>query len=370
MEKPVERHLLSPKKIALFLLYGLIALCLFFTVLSFNDLPSILAQLQTVDPTYVLIGVGMLLCYMAMYPLSLCILTRARRCPISTKLTYSIAMTEFFFNGITPLATGGQPFQAHSYSRAKVKLSESTGLLLTNLIIYMVVTTAYSLLGLFFFDTLTADVDPVWIPIIIVGYALNFMMMVIMIALGASKGLCRWLLKVIRRVCTWRLFRPFASKADGVQTYFEQVQDAFSDLVRHKRACALAFLTKIASFAFFYGSTYFILLSLHIPVDPSHFFLVLCGTSFAITAVGFIPTPGASGGVEGSASQVFKSIILFVSAGTLTVGDAPTVAAGVMLIWRLLSYYLVMAISLCFVIGNELYFARSKKHRTSQTSGH
>ncbi len=363
MNTSAQHHPLSPKKIALFLLYGLIAVCLFFTVLSFNDLPSILEQLQSVNMNYVLLGVGMLLMYMALYPLSLCILTRARKCRIPSSLTYTIAMTEFFFNGITPLATGGQPFQAHSFTRAKVKISESTGLLLTNLIIYMVVTTAYSLLGLIFFDTLTANVDPVWIPIIIVGYALNFLMMVVMIALGASKGLCRWLLRVIRFFCRFRLFRWATPKIDGVQTYFEQVQEAFSDLIRHKRACALALLTKIASFAFFYGSTYFVLLALNVPVDPSHAFLILCGTSFAITAVGFIPTPGASGGVEGSAAQVFRSIILFVGVGAITVGEAPLIANSVMLIWRLLSYYLVMAISLCFVIGNEIYFARHEKKR-------
>ena len=99
---------------------------------------------------------------------------------------------------------------------------------------------------------------------------------------------------------------------------------------------------------------------MNVNVDGSVFFLVLSGTSFAITAVGFIPTPGASGGVEGSAGQVFKSIIIFVM-GDFIISSAPAIANGVMLIWRLISYYFVMAISLLFYIGLTIYQSKQAK---------
>ena len=138
MENTQQKHPLNKKKIALFVIYAVVALLLLVTVLSFNDLPAIIEELKSVDVKYVLLALACVLGYLALYPLSLCILTKARNCDIKMSTTYSIAMTEHFFNGITPLATGGQPFQAHSFSRAKVKISESTGLLLTNLIIYMI----------------------------------------------------------------------------------------------------------------------------------------------------------------------------------------------------------------------------------------
>ena len=88
--------------------------------------------------------------------------------------------------------------------------------------------------------------------------------------------------------------------------------------------------------------------------------MILSGTSFARTAVGFIPTPGASGGVEGSAGQVFKSIIIHI-VGASIVPVAASTANGVMLIWRLLSYYFVMLISLMFYIGLEFYFKKKAR---------
>ena len=355
-----EKHPISAKKVVIFVIYALVAICLLVTVLSFNDLPSIMNQLKSMNYAYVLLGVSMVLLYMALYPISLCLLTRARKCDIKMSTTYTIAMTEHFFNGITPLATGGQPFQAHSYTRAKVKISESTGLLLTNLLIYMMVTTGFSLTGLFFFNTLTENIDSWWIPIIIVGYSLNFLVLIVVFLLGTSVKVRALLMRLIRFFCKIPLLKRFESKADALQGYFENVQKSFKDLMHHKRTFVLALLFKILSFAFLYSSSFFILLAMGVPATISEWFMILSGTSFAITAVGFIPTPGASGGVEGSAGQVFKSIIISL-AGASVVPVASAMANGVMLVWRLLSYYLVMLISLIFYIILEIYFKKKAR---------
>ncbi len=355
-----EKHPISAKKIVIFIIYAVIAICLLLTVLSFNDLPSIMEQLKSVKLGYVVLGVAMVVLYMALHPISLCLLTKARKCDIKMSTTYSIAMTEHFFNGITPLATGGQPFQAHSYTRAKVKISESTGLLLTNLLIYMIVTTGFSLTGLFFFNTLTAYIDPWWIPIIIVGYSLNFMVLVVICFLGTSAKIRAWLMRCIRFFCRIPFLKRFESKTEGLQGYFENVQKSFKDLMRHKGTFVLALLSKTLSFAFLYSSSFFILLALDVDVSIGEWFMILSGTSFAITAVSFIPTPGASGGVEGSAGQVFKSIIISVMGATV-IPTAAAMANGVMLIWRLLSYYLVLLVSLLFYIGLEIYFKKKAK---------
>lgn len=354
-----NKHPLNAKKIVLFVVYSLVAICLLVTVLSFNDLPTIFEQLKTVDFKYIWLALLMVVAYLLTYPLSLCILTKSRGCDIKMSTTYNIAMTEHFFNGITPLATGGQPFQAHSYSRAKVKISESTSLLLINLLIYMAVTTAFSFTGLFFFKTLTIGVDKWWLPIIIVGYSLNFLVLVVVALLGNSKRVRALLTRFISFLCKFRIFKWLRPKKESIENYFEQVQMAFHDLTKKKGHLALAIITKVISFAFLYSSTFFILLAMHIPVHASEMFLTIAGTSFAITAVGFIPTPGASGGVEGSAGQVFKAIIIFVSGSTFATASA--VANGVMLIWRLLSYYFVMLISLLFYIALEIYFSKKEK---------
>lgn len=355
-----QKNPMNGKKIALFVFYGIVGALLLVTVLSFNDLPSIMEQLKTAKIEYILLAVLMVLIYLALYPLSLCILTKARKIDASLKTTYCIAMTEHFFNGITPLSTGGQPFQAYSFSKAKVKISESTGLLLTNLLIYMAVTTGFSLTGLFFTNILFDQIDVTWKVIIIIGYALNLVMFVSTLVLGLSKTVRGLLVKIVYFLCNFKIFRALRPKAESLKEYFENVQQAFKDLMSKKGYFFLALLTKIISFAFLYSASFFIFLSLNVNAGAEHLFLSIAGTSFAITAVGFIPTPGASGAAEGSSGKIFTSIIVFIT-GTTT--GAVATANGVMLVWRLLSYYMVMLISLCFYIGLEIGLTKSKKKR-------
>ncbi len=359
MENNTQKNPLNGKKIALFIVYAIVAVLLLFTVLSFNDLPGIIEQLKTVDYSYVFIAILMVVIYLALYPLSLCILAKARNIKASSKITYIVAMTEHFFNGITPWATGGQPFQAHSLSKAKVKLSESTGLLMANLVVYMVAANGLSLLGVFCLDTLVAAIDSWWLSIIVAGYVLNFSILTIMVVLGKSETVRGWVVRFVRYICKVKALNRFESKADALESFLAQVQEAFADLLHKKKHFALAVLSKILAHVFYYGAAFFIIMSFNIKVEPSHLFLIIIGTSFALTAIGFFPTPGASGGAEGCTGQIFKSIILHVTGGSSAIAVAAT-ANGVMLIWRLLSYYFIMLVSLFFYLGLQLYFAKRK----------
>lgn len=359
-----NKHPLNPRKIALFVLYALIAVCLFVTVLSFNDLPSILEQVKNMNTTYLSLAILMVILHLALFPVSLCVLTKARKVNIKLSTTYTIAMTEPFFNGITPLATGGQPFQAHCFSKAKVKLSESTGLVMTNLLMFMIATNGLALISLFYFDTLVEFIDKDWLPIIFIGYLLNFLLVAVTLVLALSNTARCWLIKFIHFLTKFKIFSALSSKEEQLTTYFEQVQESIHYIVHKKWHCIIALISKFASYICLYGSPYFILLAMDIPVAPQHFLLIMFGTSFAITAVGFIPTPGASGGVEGLAAQVYKSIIIF-AAGEMFLQNIAVTANGVMLVFRLLSYYVVMLVSLIFYIALEIYFKLKKKQELS-----
>lgn len=349
------------KQIGLFVLYGLITVCLLLTMLGFNDIGAIMEQLKKADPINILYAIGMLLTYMALYPLSLCVLTKAEGCKIGMKTTYSIAMTEHFFNGITPFATGGQPFQAYCFSKAKVKIADSTGLLLMNFLVFMLVTNSFALLSLIYFERFVTDTAMTVIAII--GFTMNFIVLACTVILGVSKTVRGWVMKLIGLLCKIKfLAKVIEPRLGGMNEYLTQVQTAFGKLMSKKLHFLLAILTKALSMAAYYATTFFILRALHINVSTDELFFIICGTSFAITMVVFLPTPGSSGGIEGSFAAVFGSII--VATGTTAVG---AVAHGGMLIWRLLTYYLVLFISLLFYIGLEFAFARAAKRSPHQT---
>jgi uncharacterized protein (TIRG00374 family) len=260
-------------------------------------------------------------------------------------------MTEHFFNGITPFATGGQPFQAYAYKKAGVRVSESTCLLLMNFMVFMIVTNGFALSSLFYFKRFVTD--GAMAAIAVVGFTMNFSVLGITVLLATSSHVRKWLSALLDFLCKFGwIARLLAPRVENLKEYFVNVQEAFSALVKKKLAFILALLTKILSMAAYYATTFFILRALWINVPLEEIFFVICGTSFAITMVVFLPTPGSSGGIE----FAFKSVF-----ATLAAGAAASVSYGGMLIWRLLSYYLVMLVSLMFYIILEIGFSHAKK---------
>ena len=63
----------------------------------------------------------------------------------------------------------------------------------------------------------------------------------------------------------------------------------------------------------YYAITFYVLRAFNIAVSYTDLFFVICGTSFAITACVFIPTPGGSGGIE----FAFTSIFVFIASGMI-----------------------------------------------------
>lgn len=338
------------RQIGKYILFGAITVFTLAIVLSLGDIGEIIDTVLGADAKYVSLAILSLVVYLVLYPLSLCILTRANKLSIAPTKTYGIAMTEHFFNGITPFATGGQPFQAYAFSRAGVSLADSTSILIMNFLVFMLVTNSFSLASLIYFNRFIKDGTVATIAV--VGFSINFLVLAFTFAIAASRRVRDLLERIVKMLSVWRPTEKFiAPKRESISLYFENVQNAFHSLIGNKPAFILSLFTKMISMAAYYATTFFILRALFVDVPLSELFFIISGTSFAITMVVFIPTPGSSGGVEFAFKSVFANIIT-----SYAVSDASTVSAGGMLLWRLLTYYLTMAVSLVFYIILEIKF--------------
>ena len=360
------------KKLALYLFYIALSVAILAAVLGMNDLEAIGEALSQINPVWLFAALGCVLGYLILYPISLCIISHAQNCKINAPTTYSIGMTEHFFNSITPMSTGGQPFQVYCFGRARVKAAESTCVLLMNFIVFMMVTNGFALCSLFFCHRFIfpPDAAPNWaiLGIGIFGFTCNFSVLVITFLVATNKRVCSLICKLLDLICT--LARPldrllqkilrkdqyiFPEKAESLKVYFAQVQEAFGLLMKRKKHFLLALIARALSMGSLYLATYFILWALGLEIPAADIFFIVCGTSFVITMVVFIPTPGASGGIEPAFAAVFSSIIANFAQ------DPEKIPHAAMLIWRLLTYYFVMGVSFLFYIGLEIYFAIKAK---------
>ncbi len=348
------------RKIGTYILFAAVTIFVIAVVLSLGDIGEVMDTIVTADYRYILAAVGALLVYLTIYPLSLCILTKSMGEKISFFKTYSIGMTEHFFNGITPFATGGQPFQVYAFKRERVTIASSTSLLLMNFFVFMLVTNSFAACSLIYFRRFVTD-GPMT-AIAIIGFSMNFIVLAFTLLIALSKTARRIASALIAKLAVWKLTRKLvAPRVNDIDEYFNNVQNAFRSLIKKGWIFLLALATKAVAMAAYYSVTFFILHALYVDVPGGELFYIISGTSFAITMVVFLPTPGSSGGIEFAFRSVFASIVAAYAIDM----SIDTVATGGMLIWRVLTYYLGMLISLGFYIAIEIAYQRRAKREMS-----
>lgn len=329
----------SFKKIFNMILIGLSITLFILIMIVFltSDLDEVFDALKNSNIKYFLIALLLMVVYTALYPLTGVILTKKVIKNFSFGKAYLISSTEHFFNGITPFSTGGQPFQAYAYARLGVKPAISTGVLMMNFIIHMIVTNLFAIISLFYYPIYAQNINSL-LPLIVIGFAMNFLVLIFIICLATSRKLRDLLVKLLISLSKIKFLTKFITekRIDGFKQYCVQTQQAFKELYKNPTTFLYCFVIRAITMAVYYSITFLLLKMFHIDVTFSQIFVIMCSTSFAITMCVFIPTPGSSGGIEFAFTSIFTA---------LAVGITPNVATSAMIVWRFLSYYLIMLIS-------------------------
>lgn len=325
-------------------------------IFSMNDINDIYDTLKNADGINILYAVGMLLLYFILWPLSLYTFTKLGKIKIKFIDVFLIGSTEHFFNGVTPFASGGQPFQAYAFKKKDVGYSESTGILLINYIIYQAVITVMFLIAFILnVDYLKSNVSNVY-GIMILGLVINILVLIIFIGIGCSKFVRNLFLKFIKLLAKIRfLTKTLEKRMLKIESYFNDYQEAFKYMSKNKLALLISTAIKVITMLVYYAIPFFVLRAVRVNVTYNDMFFIIAMTCFSICMTCWIPTPGASGGIELAFKTLFASIV----------GVTSTVAVSGMLVWRFITYYLLMLISLiAFIIFEALC---KKNNKTNDT---
>ena len=174
--------------------------------LSFGEIQKIgetLAQIATGNNwLWLLAAFGAVIVYFLLWPITLNLFARAAGSNASKTDGYLIGCSEHFYNGVTPFATGGQPFQIYSFTKRGTSASVATSAVLANFVTFMIATNLIAFVSLFFYPEITkglAALNIEWAKYVaIVGYTINFLVLLFMIALGTSKHLKNWIIAIIK----------------------------------------------------------------------------------------------------------------------------------------------------------------------------
>jgi len=338
-EEPVKSSLTDEKSVAkknyFFVVIILVILLIWF--FTQNDIDDAIQAVRDLNYYYFFLAILSIFLFMFFNSVSIDILLKKNNQRLSFFDSILIGNITHFYNGITPFAAGGQAFQMYYYRKFGVPSSVGTGALIMNFIIYQFCIVVFSLISIiFYFSTVSQNVSNFYI-FFIIGFALNALILTILFLLAYSKIARNVLMKIVFFFAKIEFIgRVVHKRKDRLETYLTDFQRYSKLLIKDFKLMIVTVLTQLFSLACYFVIPFLIFRALGVSLSASDLFFTMAMTSFAVVFMAFIPTPGAAGGAEFAFRQLFTIVI---------VSSAPVILAGTLL-WRVVSYYILMLLSL------------------------
>lgn len=325
------------------LLFAAITGLTLYAVFREQDFAQIAGALQKLTAPYLILAVFLALFFVCMEGAMIWYLLGAlgrRKSGLLRCISYSFI--GFFYSGITPSATGGQPMQLYYMNKDKNTLADSSVVLMTVAIIYKFVLAIIGILMLVFWFHPLQDYMKKYFGLFFLGLALNVILVVILLAVMFAPS---WMKQIIRKaeglLVKLRLFKPSNKRLTKIDTFIDGYQDAVQFLFQHKdkvgivilltflQRCSVFFLTAVIYKGFSQTGTPFL--------------TVMLLQAAVIIAVDMLPLPGAQGISELLYCRIFAGVFS-------TVNLMPS-----LYVTRGITFYFLLLISLLIVAGNSVY---------------
>ena len=208
--------------------------------------------------------------------------------PLSKMLKYTF--TEFFFSGITPGGSGGQPMEIYYMKKEGIPATSSTLALLIELCSYHIITIILGFIGLYLNHNLLIN-GFIWI--FIFGLTLKIITLVVMLICLFSKKTSKTLVNLLIKIL--KLFKY--SKIDEVTSNLKEALNIYSDgskLIKKNKTIFLGSLLIVTLMVItYYSITYFVYLSLGL--NTYSYTDIISIQALLLVTVSSIPLPGSVG---------------------------------------------------------------------------
>ena len=229
-----------------------------------------------------------------------------------------------FFNGVTPFSTGGQPMEVYMLMEHDIPIAKATNQTIQSFIFYqiaLVICGSIAVINNFLFP-IFPKVRILQI-LVLLGFAINVLVVVFLILISRSKRVTNKLSKISIKVLK-KLKRNVDE--EDIKQKFSDYHEGFKELRKRKRLFVGGVLLNIISLLCLYIVPMFLLYSMG---DFTSFTInnTVTASAYVYIIGGFVPIPGASGGIEFGFTKFF---------GNFIVGHK---LSAVLLLWRFITYY-------------------------------
>lgn len=319
-----------------------------FLVLYFilkDDFNTIIDNITKINIYWLIVALILAFLSWLFSALSLYTLASDYRKELTFKEVFSSFLSTLFFNGITPFSTGGQPFQIYDLKRKGVSLAAATNIVVQYSTLYQIV--------LVLFGTLALTLNQIYnfFPpnhllkqLTTIGFIINFIVVLILFYIIYGKKSHSRIMKIVGGILNkLRVVKNKESFLEKVEGKLNNFHDSASYFGKNKMVIVKAILFNIGAFLLMFSIPLILTYSFGNYTSLNYIQTIVASTYILIIG-SFVPIPGGTGGLEFGFAQFFG----FFIGGPLLLT--------ILLLWRLITYYLGM-----FIGAFTLMFSRERK---------
>ena len=264
-------------------------------------------------------------------------------------LSYKVVYIGRYYDNVTPMATGGQPFQVAYLKSRGVPLHTSLSIPLGKYIFGQIAWFFISLICLIY--SLASGNQNAFVSITsIIGFALGSVVLIATIFICVCKSFGRKLVvKILKLLYKMKIIKNYDKQYEKISKYISDFQDVMQQSAKNpKDFCILIFLN-ICKMFFHFSIPFFVISFFNGGLEASMFLPVFVMCNLVDMASSFFPLPGGTGMNEISFAAAFGSIV-----------GQNNILVWVLLGWRFFSYYIyllhgIIILSYDMSYGNRKY---------------
>lgn len=252
------------------------------------------------------------------------------------KNAFKSCMVGQFFSAVTPFATGGQPMQIYLMSKQGISPGISTSVLMQKFLVYQTTLVMYSAVSiLVLFKFLGQTVNRIIIGFAIFGFLSQaFVIFLLWMFSFNSKVTHSVLIFGAKCLMKLHIIKNADEKIRSIEEQLLRFHKSNNELVKDVNILIKAYIATFLQLTSIFIIPYFIYRSFNL--SDAKCINMIFSQAFVTMTSCFIPLPGSAGAAEVSFLGFFSNFF------------NPDIIKSAVLIWRTITYYLVIAVSAPF----------------------
>lgn len=290
--------------------YGFLLLLICMTVYLVSttlDITLIPMIMKLVNKKFIFIGFLIMVLYIILECTIINILIKTIQKTKVRFLAVKIAMMGFYYNLVTPFASGSQPMQIYALNKYDINLSKSIAIVTNKTVLFQTVVTIYSAVIIFLNIEILKNELPSMLVLMSIGMVMNIVSllggMLIVLTPNTMKIIVKVIVNILYRL---NIFKSLNKKIHTINKFIDEYSYSIKLFIKNKKALCLSIILTIIQLTVFFSISYCVYKAFNL--NGLSLFEVLSLQVFLYMSVSPIPTPGNVGANEVAFLTIFANV--------------------------------------------------------------